>query len=134
MSEGVGIQRQLGMPWLTNIFESYEVLRLPLVVRHPYFDVRLVDFLAHLPDHMTFDKKILRDAMRGKLPEEIRTRPKTGLLGDHVRARFTGGRITIPMERRLTLVGGNFVDSERYQRAFARYLNGDGSKSTWTSY
>jgi asparagine synthase (glutamine-hydrolysing) len=132
--ESVGIQRQLALPWLTNIFESYEVLRLPLVVRHPYFDVRLVDLLVGLPNHMTFGKQILRDAMHGKLPEEIRRRPKTGLSGDHVRARFTAGRICIPMERRLNLVEGNYVDRERYEQAFVRYLDGEGSKSTWTSY
>jgi len=134
MGAGIGIERELGIPWLASVFESYEVLRMPLVVRHPFFDLRLVDFLVHLPHHMTFGKRILRDAMRGKLPEEILRRPKTGLLGDHVRARFTGGRISIPMERGLTLVEGNYVNRDRYQQAFARYLGGEGSKSTWMSY
>ncbi|MEO5621961.1 MAG: asparagine synthase-related protein [Dokdonella sp.] len=130
----VGIQRQLGIPWLSSIFDDYEVLRLPLVVRHPFFDVRLVDFLVHLPNHVTSGKKILRDAMRGKLPDDIRLRPKTYLQGDDVRARFTTGKISVPSERRLALVEGKYVDADRYQRAFASYLDGEGSKSTWTSY
>ncbi len=135
IDNAIGIQRQLSSPLhYPSLFSDYEVLRLPLVVRHPYFDVRLMTFLLHLADTVTTGKKLLRDAMRGKLPEEIRLRPKIGMLGDPVRARFTTGKLCIPMERRLTLVGGIFVDPDRYERAFARYLGGKGSKSTWTSY
>src|SRR5262249_29130619 len=70
-----GIQCQLTTPWLAGLFEDCEVLRLPLIVRHPFYDVRLAELLVSLPRCMTQDKRILRDAMRGKLPEEIRTRP-----------------------------------------------------------
>ncbi len=130
----VGADRQLRTPWIPSLFEGYETLRMPLVVRHPFFDIRLVDFLMRLPNHVNFGKELMRDAMRGKLPEVVRTRPKTCLAGDHIRARFDAGKIEIPLQSRLTLVRDRYVDAERYMNAFSRYLRGEGSNSTWTSY
>ena len=49
--------------------------------RHPFFDLRLVRFVASLPpEPWLMNKRILREAMRGALPEEIRTRRKTLLV------------------------------------------------------
>jgi asparagine synthase (glutamine-hydrolysing) len=134
IDDAVGSHCQLAVPWLSSVFENYETLKMPLVVRYPFFDVRLVDFLIHTPNYINSGKKIVRDAMRGKLPEAVRARPKTYLSGDHVRARFRLGKIAIPMESRLTLVRNDYVDFERYTQAFSGYLGGDGSNSTWTSY
>ena len=49
----------------------------PVVFRHPFFDVRLLTYLLGIPPIPWFlNKKILRDAMRGKTPEPVRRRPK----------------------------------------------------------
>ncbi|MEO5624749.1 MAG: asparagine synthase-related protein [Dokdonella sp.] len=133
LDDAFGI-KQMSSPLHSTMLHDYEVVRLPLVVSHPFFDVRLVDFLLHLPNHITFRKQLLRDAMRGKLPEEIRKRPKMGMSGDHILTRLARGRICIPMESRLNLIGGIYVDSSRYERAFARYIGSEDSKSTWMSY
>jgi asparagine synthase (glutamine-hydrolysing) len=54
---------------------------LPMRFRHPFFDLRLVRFTASLPpEPWLMSKRILREAMRGALPEEIRTRRKTLLV------------------------------------------------------
>lgn len=51
--------------------------------RHPFFDVRLVDYLLALPNLPWFaNKHILRESMRGLLPETVRTRPKAPLAGN----------------------------------------------------
>jgi asparagine synthase (glutamine-hydrolysing) len=56
---------------------------LPVKVRFPFFDLRLVRFLQAVPPVPWFvRKKLLRDAMQGVLPEPVRTRPKTSLAGD----------------------------------------------------
>jgi asparagine synthase (glutamine-hydrolysing) len=56
---------------------------LPLEVRHPLIDVRLVDYLLGLPViPWLLDKTILRKAMVGVLPDAVRTRPKSPLAGD----------------------------------------------------
>ncbi len=54
------------------------VTRLPLEVRYPYFDVRLVkDVLAMPPIPWFINKQLLRTNGRGKLPEPVLRRPKT---------------------------------------------------------
>ena len=76
----------LGAMW-PALFESYDpsFTGLPLEVRHPFFDVRLITYLLALPPLPWFDQKhILREAMRGRLPEAVRRRPKTALVGDPI--------------------------------------------------
>lgn len=56
---------------------------LPLEVRHPLIDVRMVDYLLALPViPWLLDKTILREAMKGILPDSVRMRPKSPLGGD----------------------------------------------------
>jgi len=51
--------------------------------RHPFFDVRLVRFALAMPNQPWFVRKaLLREAMKGFLPEAVRLRPKTVLRGD----------------------------------------------------
>ena len=53
-----------------------------LEVRPPFLDHRIVEFAASLPEEFKIQGKtlkfILRDLMRGKLPEAVLTRPKEG--------------------------------------------------------
>lgn len=79
-----------GVHW-ANSFEalSSSWTRLPLRIAAPYFDTRLVEFLFSLPPMPHFaDKDILRRAMRGWLPDDIRLRPKTPLAEDPVLVLF----------------------------------------------
>ncbi|HEU4769349.1 MAG TPA: asparagine synthase-related protein [Pyrinomonadaceae bacterium] len=56
---------------------------LPLEVRHPLIDVRVVEYLLALPViPWLLDKAILRNAMAGILPDAVRLRPKSPLAGD----------------------------------------------------
>jgi asparagine synthase (glutamine-hydrolysing) len=58
------------------------VTGLPLEFRHPYFDLRVMRFLLRLPEiPWCVDKTLLRIALRGLLPEAVRTRPKAPLPG-----------------------------------------------------
>jgi asparagine synthase (glutamine-hydrolysing) len=57
--------------------------RLPLEVRHPLIDLRLVDYLLSVPViPWLLGKHILRESLHGLVPESIRTRCKTPLAGD----------------------------------------------------
>lgn len=74
-------------PMWPNAFETYDFAwtgsRLELSV--PFLDVRLVEFLFTLPAMPHFaDKDILRQAMKGQIPESVRTRMKAPLAGDPV--------------------------------------------------
>ncbi len=74
---------------LVNIFWSnlFEQLApgfrsIALEARHPFFDLRLVEALLELPPvPWCLDKHLLREAMRGILPEPVRLRPKAPLAG-----------------------------------------------------
>ena len=77
--------RNLNSPMWSALFTFYDagVTRLPLEVRHPLTDVRLVTFLLGVPIiPWLVGKHILREAMRGVVPESVRKRPKTPLSGD----------------------------------------------------
>jgi asparagine synthase (glutamine-hydrolysing) len=59
------------------------VSRLPIELRHPLLDLRVVRYLLRLPAiPWCSDKELLRIAMREVLPEPVRLRPKTPLKGD----------------------------------------------------
>ena len=69
----------------TALFEGYDpgATRLNLEVRHPFIDLRLVEYLLAIPAvPWCVNKHILRCAMKNKLPEAVLNRHKTGLAGD----------------------------------------------------
>jgi asparagine synthase (glutamine-hydrolysing) len=72
-----------GSAW-GSLFDSYDpgCLRLPIEVRHPLCDLRLIRFALGLPAvPWCVDKHLLRRCLDG-LPEAVRTRPKTPLAVD----------------------------------------------------
>jgi asparagine synthase (glutamine-hydrolysing) len=69
-------------PVWRHMFETFDagVTGLPVEVRLPYLDLRIVRYLLALPViPWCADKHIEREAMRGMLPEQVRRRPKTSL-------------------------------------------------------
>ena len=59
---------------------------VPVELRAPLLDQRLLRFLLRVPPvPWCMEKVMLREAMRGMLPEEVRMRPKTPLLGDFLK-------------------------------------------------
>lgn len=77
-------------------FESYDagVTRVPVEYRHPLMDLRLVTYCLALPHQPWVVKKyVLREAMKGLLPESVRRRPKTPLQADPVPSLFRNGKI-----------------------------------------
>jgi uncharacterized membrane protein len=107
---------------------------MPVVVRYPFYDVRLVDFVLGVPNYVTRGKRVLRHAMRGRLPEPVRTRPKTYLAGDPIRARFARGSVRGGVSAALARVDGAFVSRPHFLSAYERSLAGEGDASTWASY
>lgn len=69
---------------LPNFFDFYDpgVTHRPIEYRHPLLDLRLVEYCLSLPPWpWCIAKRILRDAMRGQLPEPVLLRPKAPLAG-----------------------------------------------------
>jgi len=79
--------KSLTSGWWANTFELYDPGNSPRPVesRHPFFDIRVVNFLLRLPTlPWCVGKQIIREAMIGFLPPEVLRRPKTALAGDPV--------------------------------------------------
>ena len=69
----------------SSVFECEDAAwtGVPVELRAPLLDQRLLRYLLRVPPvPWCMEKTLLREAMRGILPEEIRTRPKTPLLDD----------------------------------------------------
>ena len=70
-----------------DIFETLDpgATRVPVEVRHPFFDLRVVTFLLGLPRlPWCCDKELLRQATRGILPEAVRLRRKSPVEHDPI--------------------------------------------------
>jgi asparagine synthase (glutamine-hydrolysing) len=68
-----------------DLFGAYDAgaSSVPVEVRHPFFDLRLVQFLLALPRlPWCCDKELLRESARGVLPDQVRLRRKTPLRTD----------------------------------------------------
>ncbi|NBB23606.1 hypothetical protein GVM20_00520 [Porphyrobacter sp. SLTP] len=77
--------RGLSSPLWQLMFERFDAEgeRLGIEWRHPYMDLRVLEFLLATPPIPWARRKMLiRRAMEGKLPEEILRRPKTPLHRD----------------------------------------------------
>jgi asparagine synthase (glutamine-hydrolysing) len=122
---------QLRRPWFSQSFESYECLKLPMVARHPFSDIRLLHLTFALPQFMLIKKRVLREAMRGKLPDEILQRGKTGLPGDLHKSKMKRGlSAAIPALD----VAAAFIDQSEYARALEGLLTLENGVSTWTTW
>ena len=88
LTEGHG---SLSAPHWSQMFEleNAGVTHCPVEVRHPFFDLRIVNYLLALPPFPLFlEKKLLREVVAGRLSESIRTRRKSPLAGDPLIAHF----------------------------------------------
>jgi asparagine synthase (glutamine-hydrolysing) len=71
-----------GLERRSNFFERFDAgfTRLHLEFRHPFLDLRVVDFCLALPPiPWCVHKRILRESLAGVIPEEVRRRPKSYL-------------------------------------------------------
>jgi asparagine synthase (glutamine-hydrolysing) len=78
-------QQALLAPSWTSFLEEYDCgfTHVPVEVRHPFFDLRLLNFLLGLPRlPWCSDKQLFREAARGTLPEAVRLRRKSPLQED----------------------------------------------------
>ncbi len=103
----------LSLPEWTNMFEQENAgsTDLPMETRYPFLDLRIVNYLLALPPFpWFFGKMLLREAMAGRLPERVRTRPKIPLHGD-------------PLSEQLKRTGAERLKSLRWNADLDRYID-----------
>jgi asparagine synthase (glutamine-hydrolysing) len=124
---GSGAEAALADTCWPNLFEGLTSSReLPVEVRHPFFDAHLVAFvlgLAEIPWRM--DKTVLREAMRGRLPEAVRTRPKTPLPAAPAHPFPASHRRWLDARLRLAPDLASYVDVEILASMLDRAQRGD---------
>lgn len=123
--------RALTSPALSWLLEGYDagVTRLALDVRHPLLDIRLVEYVLSIPPvPWCVDKRLLREAMRDRLPDPVRLRAKTPLAGDPLVALLRGAKARWIDDFEPAAELGRYVD-----RAAIPALGGaDGAHDPWT--
>jgi asparagine synthase (glutamine-hydrolysing) len=117
-------------PWWPSLFEGFDsgVTRVPIELRHPFFDLRLLSFLLALPAlPWCSDKELLREASRGVLPDAVRLRRKSPLMAD-------------PLIALLQRPESDWVDSFDPCAEFSRFVQRNRipevhhEKSTWNAW
>ena len=102
--------------------------------RHPFYDSRIVEFLARIPPGIRFrggrSKLLLREAMAGVVPDEVRRRTPHGAF----EGTFERGIKQMEAPRLKGLLNGSrlaklkVLDSDILGETFGSYLQGDDTK------
>jgi asparagine synthase (glutamine-hydrolysing) len=103
----------LSLPQWTRLFEleNVGVTRSPVEVRYPFLDLRIVNYVLAIPPFpWSFEKSLLRQAMMGHLPEEIRRKPKAPLPID-------------PLSAGLRNPDGGWVSQINWHESMERYVD-----------
>lgn len=82
-----------GNPIWQRLFTScdFDEAQAPLVWRHPYLDLRVLTFMLSVPPiPWAYDKRLLREAMKGRLPDAVLERRKKPLSGNPLATALHG--------------------------------------------
>lgn len=112
--------------------------------RHPFFDKRLVEFCLSLPVRQKirdgWTRVVQREAMRGVLPEELRTRPDKSNLEHNFIASLKHGEQRM-QQAVATLAGsagengqGGYADAGKIETLLARYRQSPASQDALLLY
>ncbi len=117
-------------PVWPTLFEGCDIglTRVPVEVCHPFFDLRLVNFLLALPAlPWCSDKELLREAARGILPDAVRLRRKSPLIADPLIALLQQPESAWVDSFEGVPELSRFVDRRRIPKVF-------GEKDVWTAW
>lgn len=99
--------------------------------RHPFYDSRIVEFLVRISPRIRFgggrSKLLLRNAVSGILPDEVRSRAQHGAFGPLLECGLRGKGYprlrALQADSHLAMLG--IVDMVELGRSFEAYVNGD---------
>lgn len=122
------------MPVWTHLFEDYyHDIFCRLDCRHPFFDLRLANFLLAVPMLQKRDKKLIRQAMRGFLPEKVLSRPKSVIMFDSLRVSFANQLPTEGLENFLGPLS-DWIDTNLFKDSLQKYIQGGPGDRYTTAY
>ncbi len=103
----------LSVPQWSALFELADpgVTHSAVETRHPFLDLRIVDYILAIPPFpWAYRKRLLREAMVGRLPASILERPKTPLVED-------------PIQAALGRLGASYLEKLPWAEEINRYIN-----------
>lgn len=103
-------------PLWPHTFETLDagVTGCPVEVRYPFFDLRVVEFVFSLPPRCwQWDKGILRQSLRERLPAAICRRPKASLRRDPIAVRLPDTNPALFDQKRICPELGRYIDLRR---------------------
>jgi asparagine synthase (glutamine-hydrolysing) len=109
----------LALPQWSNLFEmqSPGVTHCPVEMRHPFLDLRVVNFLLSLPPFPLYmEKKMLREVLIGRVPESVRLRKKTPLSGNPLQQHIRREEATWMSNVKWTKEMESYVDTSKLER------------------
>jgi len=129
-TERAAHRQKLGMGWIPIVLEESNHMAAAhgIEPRHPFFDQRLIEFCLAVPAHQKlrggWSRRILREAMEGILPEDIRWRGDKSNLSPN----FVQGLLDRDQERVEAVVHGEvssltqYVDVAALQQLYERVV------------
>ncbi|OPX58247.1 MAG: asparagine synthetase B [Methanobacterium sp. PtaB.Bin024] len=123
--------QMLKNPWLVASYDFYGLMNAytELELRQPYLDRRMVEFLIRIPSHLRsfkgVDRILLRNYMKEKLPEAVRTRKDKGSVWRLYSGGFQKEKKHIKnLLRNSQLEKMDLVNSKELKQEFGLLLNG----------
>ncbi|MBT8039534.1 MAG: hypothetical protein KJN78_04800 [Gammaproteobacteria bacterium] len=115
---------ELRMPFWSHLFESYyHDLVCGVDCRHPFLDLRLVEFAFAVPPSVKTNKRLIRVAMEQSLPEPVANRDKALVTEDIVQALLSDPALYERHTSALT-ASRSWIHAKTYEAALDRYASG----------
>jgi asparagine synthase (glutamine-hydrolysing) len=118
---------ELRMPFWSHLFESYyHDLLCGIDCRHPFLDIRLINYLFAIPPELKQNKRLLRQAMKDLLPDSVLSREKAVVLGDIVQIQL-GARQDLTTPGLDFSASAGLVKEQTYREELRQYAAGEQS-------
>ncbi len=119
-------------PLWSMVFEGCDIAlsRTNLEARYPYLDLRVINYTLALPAlPWCYQKSLLRQTLKGRIPEEVRQRPKTPVVADPVYALIAQGHNLSDDLTHAPAQIEEYIDIDRYIQEISLSKLGDWNTS-----
>lgn len=138
---GLIAYQMMRIPWFIASLDMFGLMTadVGIELRQPYFDRRMIEFLIAIPSHLRsfngLDRILLRESMKGRMPEVIRTRKDKASTKELYQNGFYEEReriMALIQNSRLERMG--LINSEKLINEFEALLSGNFKNFKYLSW